>query len=165
VERRGFGAGAELGVRCFRRFPMRGEAGWSGEVGLPHGTMWCVTARSDSAPVVGARYAFWHPVRGAGACVRGRSGGVASLDPRLISGALSGQVLTDVLGGPGDGFSRMDTQRADTEVRAPAALVVGPVDGGFRLGVQRTDKPKGSSPRTRFFRPPPSPLPQSPGCC
>jgi len=32
-----------------------------------------------------------------------------------------------------DGFSRMDTQRADTEVRAPATLVVGPVDGGFWL--------------------------------
>ncbi len=149
-------ARAQLGVRRFRRFSMRGEAGWGGEVGLPHGRTWCVTTRSDSAPVVCARYAFWHPVRDADACVLGWSGGVASLDPRLISGALSGQVLTDVLGGPGEVFSRLDTQRADTEVLAPAALVVGPVDGGLRLGVQWADKPNGSSPRARPCRPHPA---------
>jgi hypothetical protein len=29
--------GPQPGVRCFHRFPMRGEVAWSGEPGLPHG--------------------------------------------------------------------------------------------------------------------------------
>jgi hypothetical protein len=54
---------------------------------------------------------------------------------------------------------------AHTEVRPPVALVVGPVDVCLWLGTQRRDKPIGSSPRTRRFRPHPHPLPQRHAIC
>jgi hypothetical protein len=139
--------GPKPGVRCFHRFPMRREAAWGGEPGLPHGTMWRVTARFDSAPVVGARHAFWHPVRGAGVRGGGVPGVFASLDPRLISVAPSGHFMRMSWAAQMDGVSWMNTQRADTEVRAPAALEVDPVEGGLCLGAQRRDKPRGLSPR------------------
>jgi hypothetical protein len=78
------GGGAQPGVRCFHRFPMRGEAVGGGGFGLPHGTTSNVTARSDSAPVVGARPAFWHPVRGAGVGGGGVPGGVRFARPPAI---------------------------------------------------------------------------------
>ena len=40
--------------------------------------------------------------------------------------------------GPGDGVGRMGTQRADTEVRAPATRGVGPGDGRFGGGCPET---------------------------
>ena len=91
----GRGCAAEPGVRCFHRFPMRGEAVGGGGFGLPHGTTSNVTARSDSAPIVGARPAFWHPVRGAGLGGGGVPGVFASLDPRLISPAPPGHSRMD----------------------------------------------------------------------
>jgi len=49
--------------------------------------------RGDAARIEGTCHAFTHPSRGAGAWRGGCSGGVASLDPRLISEAPSGQAL------------------------------------------------------------------------
>ena len=119
-----------------RRLPLRREVAWGGSPGLTHGTTWCVTARRDSAPVVGARPAFWHPVRGAGACGGGQPGVFASLDPRLISGSPSGNVPADGVRAPKNALSRMDTQR----LQAGSLLHDG-----------------------RPFRPHPSPLPRLPG--
>ena len=82
-----------------------------------------MTVRSDSAPVVDARHAFWHPVRGAGVRGGGVPGVFASLDPRLMSEAPSGHLMR--------------------------RSWVDPVDGGLWLEVQRRGKPGGSSPRTR----------------
>jgi hypothetical protein len=84
---RGFWGAAQPGVRCLHRLPMRREAAWGGEPGLPHGM---------------------------------------------------------------------------TSAWELGVLVFGVLGGG---ACSHSDKPGGSSPRARLFRPPPGPLPQSPGIC
>jgi len=87
---------------------------------------------------------------------RQASGGSGGPQPWVAAGAatqgygrvpLQGTCRWGSWAAQGDGCSKVSNQRADTEVRAPAMLLVDPVDVRFCLGVQRADKPGGLSPR------------------
>jgi hypothetical protein len=133
----------QLGVRCFHRLPMRREVAWGGENGLPHGTASCGIVKSEAGLSVGRRGRAHGPcaadARAAGGhgVPRSRGAGCGSIRRWCsVGGPAGGQtkrfVPTTRWAAQGDGCSWINTQRADTEVRAPARLAPVPLDGGFR---------------------------------